>query len=144
MLYLRKTSVHYLRLVFVFFLFGNLICGYSQTENKKIIHNTIERNYFIHVPKTYNSKKNVPLVLAYHGRGDSAYMFMYYTKFNDIADKHNFIVVYPQGTEHKGATGWQNNNGVDDIAFTQVLIDKIVTEYKVDASRVYVTGMSNG
>jgi polyhydroxybutyrate depolymerase len=36
------------------------------------------------------------------------------------------------------------DKGVDDVAFINALIDKLMVDYPVDPKRIYATGMSNG
>lgn len=70
--------------------------------------------------------------------------------FDLLADRHGFIVVYPQGYQ-----GYWNDDKVkgpyaakrelvDDVAFLHDMVDRLVSERHVDRSRVYITGVSNG
>jgi len=91
----------------------------------------------------------VPLVLAYHGYTATAEAMMSLSAFQPIADTAGFIVVYPQGTllgpyTHWNVGGWTAGSTVDDVGFTEALIDSISAVYNVDPTRVYSTGSSNG
>jgi polyhydroxybutyrate depolymerase len=75
------------------------------------------------------------------------------TFFTEKARKEGFIVVYPEGTNRRGALltwnaghccGHAMNNNVDDVGFVSALIDTLAANHPVDTSRVYATGMSNG
>ncbi len=127
------------------------LSGLTQTNPKlfKLNHGNLEREYFIYTPKSYDSKKALPLVFAFHGYGGTAYMFMHNSGFNDLADKDGFIVVYPQGSllngkGHWNVGGWTRNSTTDDVGFMKLLIDEIKKSYDIDASKIFAAGMSNG
>ncbi len=88
--------------------------------------------------------------MVFHGGGGEGVGVSRLTKFNQIADKENFIVVYPNGIEkhwHDGREDVQAKafrEKVDDVAFVNAMIDAISKEYKIDAKRIYSTGISNG
>jgi poly(3-hydroxybutyrate) depolymerase len=55
------------------------------------------RKYRIHLPKTYGSSKEVPLILSFHGRGKDAKFQEELSRFSDPAYGFEGIVVYPEG-----------------------------------------------
>jgi polyhydroxybutyrate depolymerase len=67
-----------------------------------------------------------------------------------LADRHGFIVVYPEGYERhwndcRAAAQYQAKlSNVDDVAFMRELVSFIAAEYAVDRNRVFVAGLSNG
>jgi polyhydroxybutyrate depolymerase len=75
---------------------------------------------------------------------------MNYTGFTAIADTAGFILVHPDGTLDGSATshwnvgGWTVGSTVDDVGFTNLMIEEISANYNVNANRIYSTGMSNG
>ena len=69
-----------------------------QKENKtpyKIVVDSIEREYYIHIPK--NISANAPLIMVFHGYSGNALNTLQTTKFNQLADHNGFAVCYPQG-----------------------------------------------
>lgn len=70
--------------------------------------------------------------------------------FDVLADQHGFIAAYPNGIEgHWNEAKIQGpfaakREHVDDVTFLQCMVDDLVDRYKIDRSRVYVTGFSNG
>ena len=111
------------------------------------------RTYIVHVPPKYDPKKPTPVVLAFHGGGSNAEQMVKFCGLNETADKHGFIVVYPSGTGRLeklltfnggNCCGYAMTNKIDDVAFTKALLDDLAKVVKVDAKRVYATGMSNG
>ena len=121
----------------------------QQTINASITHDGIERDYIIYVPEIYDGSTAVPLVLNFHGFGSSASQQMFYGDFRDIADTEGFLLVHPEGTTLIGNQFWNVgfpglSSTIDDVGFTEALIDELATLYTIDLDRVYATGMSNG
>jgi polyhydroxybutyrate depolymerase len=100
----------------------------------------LTRTFLVHVPASYTGSAAVPLVLVYHGLGGTGQGMSLLTHFSRVADKCGFIVVYPDGINK----AWMTNPSVDDVGFTRDLIRYLEARYKIDARRVYATGMSNG
>lgn len=121
----------------------------QQTISASIMHDDIEREYILYIPESYTQGEEVPIVFNFHGYTSNAAEQMFYGDFRPIADTANFIVVHPEGTLFNGDThwnvgGWTIGSTVDDIGFTNALLDSLAEEYSIDLNRVYSTGMSNG
>jgi polyhydroxybutyrate depolymerase len=69
-----------------------------------IHHDGIEREYFVYVPNTVRSEK-MPVVLSLHGYGTTATGLQSIYALNEHAQKHGYIIVYPQGSHFMGALG---------------------------------------
>jgi pimeloyl-ACP methyl ester carboxylesterase len=92
----------------------------------------------------------LPVDLAFHGAGSSARQMERYTRFNDLAAKEGFLVVYPEAVDGN----WNNGRGIegvraqqeniDDVKFARLIVDRLSEVYKIDRSRIYCTGISNG
>ena len=108
----------------------------------------LTRTYLGHLPPAYDGVSPLPLVLAFHGGGGRASGMNELTHLNDVADKHGFVVVYPDGYKLHWGDGRgvspSEMDGVDDVAFVSALIDALARQYKLDLRRVYATGISNG
>ncbi|MDE5416275.1 alpha/beta hydrolase family esterase [Alkalihalobacterium chitinilyticum] len=116
------------------------------------------RTFDYYIPSSYNEKKSVPLMISFHGRGSNAEGQRFLSGFEAVAEKEGFIVAFPNSTAlgHETLLGhrfqWndgridtpQFNAGVDDVAFTDALIDYFEGKYNIDPSRIYASGMSNG
>ncbi len=109
-----------------------------------------ERTFLYRLPPGHaaTAAKKWPLVLFLHGQMGSGMQMERSSRASDAADRHGFVVVYPDGVDRswndrRGATK-ASEQGVDDVAFVRALIDRFVAEQGVDADRVYVAGMSNG
>lgn len=123
-------------------------CFSQQTINGTIVHDGIVRSYRLYVPSIYTGNMDVPLLFNFHGYTSNSNEQMNYGDFRNIADTANFLVVHPQGTLDNNNTthfnvGW-GGSSVDDVGFTEALIDSLSVDYSIDQNRIYAVGMSNG
>ncbi len=132
------------------FIIGIPFIGFAQqTLDGSIIHDGMQRDYIIYIPGNYSGSTSVPLVINFHGLGSNATEQMWYGDFRSIADTSGFLIVHPEGTLYNGSAHW-NVGGftvgstVDDVGFTDALIDSLSVMYNIDLTRVFATGMSNG
>lgn len=128
-------------------------CEEAPTDPKFTLqHDGYEREYLVHAPKGIDSGQSLPLIFVIHGGGGKAEKMsgMMFHRFNQLADRDKFIVVYPQGIEKSWNDGrnsdaiFSQKHDVDDLGFFSKLIDKMISEYPVDPERVFATGISNG
>lgn len=112
--------------------------GFLQVGNLK-------RAYNLHVPSSYNSKKPIPLVLAFHGVGGNGKEMAKMTGLSQLAEQSGFIVVYPDAIRnHWDARRSSQPETTNDVGFISALIDDLRQRYTLDDRRIYVTGFSNG
>jgi polyhydroxybutyrate depolymerase len=114
----------------------------------------LDRNYLVHVPKQYDSKTPMPLVLSFHGGGSNAEQMVKFCGLNEKADEAGFIVVYPNGTgrlENRllsfnggNCCSYAMTNKIDDVEFTRNILDDLAKSANIDPKWVFATGMSNG
>jgi polyhydroxybutyrate depolymerase len=111
----------------------------TDQTNGTIVSSGEARQYLLYVPKTYDRSKPTPLVISLHPAGGWPALQMEISRWNDLADEHGFIVVYPSGTDIP--KHWDEEL---DVKFISDLIDKVEAEYNIDLNRIYADGMSNG
>ena len=70
----------------------------QQMLRRTIIHDGIEREFFVHVPHTTSSESLLPVVVALHGYTSTATGFAAHYGLNEHANRNGYIVVYPQGS----------------------------------------------
>jgi polyhydroxybutyrate depolymerase len=118
---------------------------------QNIVHNGVNREYFLYIPDSYDGSSAVPVLFNFHGYGGNANEFMSYTDMRAQAESNTFILVYPQGSVLDGSTHWNacptggdNKSTADDFGFTESMINEISSQYSVDLQRIYAAGYSNG
>ena len=111
------------------------------------------RTYLVHIPSDYNPQEPLPLVVVIHGAFDTAQGMEKFSGFSDLADRENFIVMYPNGMgilgflQHWNAghcCGKAANDNVDDVGFVATAIEDVRARLKIDPDRIYMVGFSNG
>lgn len=140
--------------VLFFLLFPNLACKekgppLESTQAVEIYGslsvNGAERTYLLHLPTSYPTDEEVPLLLAFHGGGGDGEGMEKLTHLSEVSDREGFIVVFPDGMNRQWNDGRPEiNPGVDDISFVLKLLDDLEGKYNIDRGRIYATGISNG
>ncbi len=108
------------------------------------------RSYRVHVPTGYAEDHPIPVVLAFHGYGGNSAGTESSMGFSSLAEQQDFIAVYPQGLPDGpgGKPFWASigpyDYGVDDALFVSDVLNKLQTDFCIDARRIYATGFSNG
>jgi polyhydroxybutyrate depolymerase len=107
----------------------------------------------VHLPP--GGGAGLPLLLAFHGGGGHADQFKASAGLDRVADAAGFVVAYPNGTgpllrrlltwnAGDGCCGYARNNNVDDVGFAAAVVEDLARRARIDRSRVYATGHSNG
>lgn len=115
-----------------------------------MMHDGIERTYFLHVPDAYQKEHSVPLLILLHGGGGLARRMLAFTGFGPYSEKYGFIVVAPDGVERHWNDGRvkighkAHDENVDDVGFIAALIQKLESSYNIDRGQVFASGISNG
>lgn len=93
----------------------------------------------------------LPLLIVYHGGGQTAERARSYTRFDTTAVERNFVVVFPQGLSNNWNDGRRSadlseraSSTTNDLEFTEQIIGQLAIEGLVDRNRVFLTGASNG
>ncbi len=105
------------------------------------------QTYYLHTPKSYQSERPTPLVLVFHGSGGSGKSIANVTHFDDLAEQKGFIVVYPDGIDHRwNQVKHYSSSQVDvnNASFILALIEHLQQIRNIDRRRIYVTGFSSG
>jgi Poly(3-hydroxybutyrate) depolymerase len=117
----------------------------AQFLTRIMMHDNERRDYFLYVPVNVNPQAGVMFVL--HGFGGEA-RDLRVLGFEELADRLNMMIVYPQGLFNANAdsTYWNANfaSGDDDFGFLLAIKDELKEEYDVDRFNTYMTGISNG
>jgi polyhydroxybutyrate depolymerase len=101
------------------------------------------REYRLVAPKSVDLTRPAPLVIALHGIGiDSKDLMPLYTKLNATAEKHGFLLVYPNAIDR--SWGLSPEKIRKDLEFLDALIRRVSADYRVEPRRIHLLGMSNG
>jgi polyhydroxybutyrate depolymerase len=107
-----------------------------------------EREYIVHVPDAYDPATPTALVFSMHGALNWPSLQMQISRWNDTADRHGFIVVYPggegAGPKMFGQRGSRTPSEMPDVLFISALIDRLQSSFNIDPARIYANGLSNG
>ncbi len=113
----------------------------------------ISREVIVHVPPAASQPgARLPLVIAFHGYSAYASQLAASLGLGPVADEDGFVVAYPQGLSRgawppdwffPGAPG-PSPSGVDDIRFTEAILELAAAETCIDMGRVTVVGHSKG
>jgi poly(3-hydroxybutyrate) depolymerase len=102
-----------------------------------------QRTYLVHAPPGYPGDKPVPLVVGLHFYPGSGAGLRDMIEMDAKADEYGFLVAYPDGISG-GFNALVCCGAEDDIAFLKALTGRLIADWRVDADRVYATGISNG
>jgi polyhydroxybutyrate depolymerase len=112
------------------------------------------RTWILHVPSSVDALKPTALVIALHGGGGRAAGLDRFTGLSAVADREGFLLVMPNGTGRLGdrLLTWNAGNccgsaideKVDDVEFMRAMVRRLRDNWKIDAHRVFATGISNG
>jgi polyhydroxybutyrate depolymerase len=136
------------RLRFLPLLLATLLpAGFLRAQEKRTLTSGgRERTYHLHVPGSLDRALPAPLVLVFHGAGGNGTSDL--GAYRGLADRERFLLVGPDGLNKRWNAGNRDEieatDRVDDVAFVRDMVKAIGGEFKVDASRVYAVGFSNG
>jgi polyhydroxybutyrate depolymerase len=106
------------------------------------------RTYLLHVPSTYDGATPVPLVLDFHGIGESGSSERASSPYPAALDGAGVIMAFPDGLPGPAGTAWNVGPccvaGVDDVAFARALVAQVQSTACIDAGRVYAVGVLTG
>ena len=109
------------------------------------VNNGFAHTWYEYVPpKLRGSTKKVPRLFYFHGVWCVPLYGAEQSCWHDIADKEDFIVVYPAPSLNKAWNVWDESSQPSDFAFVMSLIDHMKKLYPIDEQRIYISGFSMG
>lgn len=122
-----------------------------------------DREYFVHIPKSYTGKTDVPMVFMLHGTSGDGEEFYNHSGWKEVGESDNIITVFPSSWKYcihtdgetKTTTKWNTPPDAEwtfcagqsprnDIKFLNTIITEMESRYKIDTRRIYLAGFSNG
>jgi polyhydroxybutyrate depolymerase len=132
----------------------NIVLTPGNSITRTVKAGSLERRTLVYIPRGYDRSRPTPLVVAFHGGGGNPENMVSFCGLNAKADQAGFIVAYPYGTGRLpnrlltfnggNCCGYAMEHAIDDVGFVRAMLDDLASIAKVDANRVYATGMSNG
>src|SRR5690348_2657194 len=122
---------------------------------KKSYEGSRDRQYQVFVPSAYTGQSPVPMVMVLHGCNQNETNMINETRFKDLAERDNFIVVYPFITSYdflppRLLNCWgffidqHIHKGKGEVEDLYQLALEVEAAFKIDPNRRYVTGLSSG
>jgi poly(hydroxyalkanoate) depolymerase family esterase len=108
------------------------------------------RPYRLYLPSGYIAGWPLPLVVMVHGCKQDAEAFAAGTRMNALADRERFLVLCPEQRAIANADRCWNwfdpsaHSGGGEAAIVAGMVRAVAASQAVDASRVYVAGLSSG
>lgn len=121
-------------------------------ERVRFVVDGRDREFLLYLPDQSSLPAGrSPLVLVLHGGGgtDRDMMRLTRARWNELADREGFFVVYPNAVDRM----WDFGEGdvsegldvrVDDLAYFRAVINRAVGVLPVDPDRIFATGISRG
>lgn len=123
----------------------------------------LEREFFVHVPKSYVASTAVPMVFMLHGTSGNGEEFYLNSGWKEVGEANNLITVFPSSWRYciieedgvrKTTTKWNSQPASfqfcagevpkDDIKFFRAIITYLSSILNIDPKRIYLVGFSNG
>ena len=109
------------------------------------------RRYKLYVPSGYDKSRPAPLLVVLHGCTQDPDDIARGTRFNAIAEEKGLLVAYPeQPQKSNGLKCWNwfdanhQRREQGEPGLIAEIARRVMTDYSVDARRVYIAGLSAG
>lgn len=108
-------------------------------------NNGFAHTWYEYIPPVLRgTSEPVPLLFYFHGGGCVPLYGAEQSCWHDVADRENFIVVYPQASTDKVWNAWNDSAVPSDVDFVMALIEHMKTVHPIDQRRIYISGFSMG
>jgi polyhydroxybutyrate depolymerase len=116
--------------------------------NRTIVVDGTTRSYVLHVPTAYTGLTPVPLVVDFHGIGQTGAKERTSSPYPAALDPEGVVMAFPDGLRGPAGTAWNVGPccvaNVDDVAFARALVAEVRGLACIEASRIYAVGILTG
>lgn len=105
------------------------------------------RAYLVVVPPSARPEEPAPVLLVFHGTGQSVESIRAVSDMDRIAGQRGWIVVYPRALLNQWAVSpafFPATAGQNDVVFARNIISYLNQDLNIDRERIYAIGFSNG
>ncbi len=120
----------------------------ASVSNNTIDVSGISRMYLTYMPES--ASHPMPVIIQFHGGAGTAQDAYFTSNFDTTADAEGILMVYPQAETSTGSV-WNtihasegNKVSSNDFGFIEAIISRLSEDSRIDTSRIYVAGYSNG
>lgn len=104
------------------------------------------KDYWVYVPPLAQARQNPSLVIYLHGSNQTAEHGAQGSRWNELADRRGFVVVYPQGEGNNW--GWGKSTvfgrGSGELEAVARITAAVHRDFGTNPRRTYVAGISSG
>ena len=123
----------------------------------------VERHFIVSIPRNYTHQEAFPVVFMFHGTSGTGEKFYNISGWKEKGEQEGIITVFPTALKYcyidsdgkqKNKTKWNDGkletyvcSGVtlkDDVLFVRNILKRLRKHLKIDESRIYASGFSNG
>lgn len=145
---------------------GSLMTGLPGLRDDSVLHEAADaggtlrrlthhgaagsRDYLLYVPSGGGGGP-APLIVMLHGGTQTALDFAAGTRMNHLAERHGFLVAYPEQDRRANPRGYWNwfraedqTAGTGEPSIIAGLVDDICRDNEIDLSAIHVAGLSAG
>jgi len=114
------------------------------TTSESITVNGATREYSLHIPTGYDGNKPTPVVMTFHGRGQTGPLQLALTGFENVSNEQDFILIAPTAVNGEWNLPDPPTKGSPDILFVNAMLDKVNQTLCTQPQKTYASGMSRG
>ena len=135
--------------------------GAAGPRQAQVSVNGVQRSYFVYAPNNAlpsSTSEPVPLVIAFHGAGDSGRNFVTNVGLTKSADAKNYVLVAADAyVGSSGVSAWllsaaqgwpgadgSSNSVGNDLQLITRIVQDLGTSYNIDKRKIYAAGFSRG
>jgi poly(hydroxyalkanoate) depolymerase family esterase len=108
------------------------------------------RHYRLYRPAHVGPEERLPLLVMLHGCGQDATSFAAGSRMNRLAERHRFMVLYPEQdrlANPQGCWNWfdtRSGRAQNEAALLMKAVSQVIRQQRIDPERIAVAGLSAG